>query len=325
MYENLIFEGGGMKGIAYARVPEILNEKGILQNIKKVAGSSAGSIAALMISLKYPPDVIRDKMTNMSFDEFHDTTSYTFRIINLLTSVGINDGSYFTEWIQYIIRYQTANPETTFMEAFQMYGIELVITGTNVNTGKTEYFSYKTTPNMPLWIAMRISTAIPIFFTPVIYNEQVYVDGGILSNYPIWIFDNDNSYEVDLTRMDEYNPKTLGFKLESDYDIHDSNLNQYPIKSISMIFSLLYLLLNYVYDVYDVYKFTNRTVSIDVLNVTSTKFDLNSHTKKILIQNGYDATKKFLKNKEEHQAMMMRLCPDEFESDFEIDYSYESD
>ena len=52
-YKNLALEGGGVRGLAYAGALEVLEQKNILKNVERVAGSSAGAIAGLMISLGY--------------------------------------------------------------------------------------------------------------------------------------------------------------------------------------------------------------------------------------------------------------------------------
>ncbi|VFS56685.1 Patatin-like phospholipase [Leminorella grimontii] len=52
-FENLVFEGGGVKGIAYVGALEVLEEEGILDNVKNVAGSSVGAIAAVLVGLGY--------------------------------------------------------------------------------------------------------------------------------------------------------------------------------------------------------------------------------------------------------------------------------
>jgi NTE family protein len=52
-YKNLALEGGGVRGLAYAGALEVLEQKDILRNVERVAGSSAGAIAGLMISLGY--------------------------------------------------------------------------------------------------------------------------------------------------------------------------------------------------------------------------------------------------------------------------------
>jgi len=45
-FRNLAFEGGGVKGIAYAGASAVLEDKGILPNICRVAGTSIGAITA---------------------------------------------------------------------------------------------------------------------------------------------------------------------------------------------------------------------------------------------------------------------------------------
>lgn len=44
-FENLVFEGGGVKGLAFCGALKILEQKGIMANVKRLAGSSAGAIS----------------------------------------------------------------------------------------------------------------------------------------------------------------------------------------------------------------------------------------------------------------------------------------
>ena len=46
-FKNLVFEGGGAKGIAYLGAMEVLEKKDILKNIERIGGASAGAINAL--------------------------------------------------------------------------------------------------------------------------------------------------------------------------------------------------------------------------------------------------------------------------------------
>ena len=50
-FKNLVFEGGGVKGIAYVGALEVLDREGILKDIKRVAGTSAGAMVAVLIGL----------------------------------------------------------------------------------------------------------------------------------------------------------------------------------------------------------------------------------------------------------------------------------
>ncbi|MFC0274697.1 patatin-like phospholipase family protein [Metabacillus herbersteinensis] len=57
---------------------------------------------------------------------------------------------------------------------------------------------YRMTPaDLKVSTAVMMSASLPFFFRPVIWkskdrNESYILDGGLLSNFPIWIFDTDN-------------------------------------------------------------------------------------------------------------------------------------
>lgn len=72
MYTNLVFEGSGVKGIAYAGALEVLNQENILPNITKVAGTSAGTITACVLSLGYSAADIKTTVMEMNFNSFED-------------------------------------------------------------------------------------------------------------------------------------------------------------------------------------------------------------------------------------------------------------
>lgn len=55
-FRNLVFEGGGVKGIAYCGALGVLDERGILSWIRRVGGASAGAINATILALGYTVD-----------------------------------------------------------------------------------------------------------------------------------------------------------------------------------------------------------------------------------------------------------------------------
>ncbi len=52
-FTNLIFEGGGVKGIAYVGALTVLEDKDVLQKVKRLGGTSAGAINATLLALKF--------------------------------------------------------------------------------------------------------------------------------------------------------------------------------------------------------------------------------------------------------------------------------
>jgi len=126
------------------------------------------------------------------------------------------------------------------------------VTSFNMELLRTEVFSVDHTPNVVIADAVRASMSIPVFFTPVTIRERTaeglterqsysndnthnlihYMDGGVLDNYPIWIFDDFKYCVQDIPefkppmRYSLQNPHTLGFRL-LDKKIIDIYTNPY--------------------------------------------------------------------------------------------------
>jgi NTE family protein len=297
-YRYLVFEGGGVKGVAYAKIPIVLEEFGILKNIKKIAGSSAGAIIATLLSLKYNPKEIFHIIKNTNFAKFKDTSpSYLVTIYNLLFKSGVHSGQRFEKWIKTQILYKTGNRETTFRQLFDMTGIELVLTGTCFDTKKTEYFSYKTKPNMPVWLACRISMSIPCYYFPVSIDLVKYVDGGMLYNYPIWVFDNPDSYEFKPHNLNFLNDKTLGFKLISKRKNDFISTLPSILPVLKTFYTLLSIMLNHIELSYIHQTYWDRTIGLDTSDLQTTDFDISEEKKMEIIDDAYMITKKYIQNK----------------------------
>lgn len=148
----------------------------------------------------------------------------------------------------------------TFKEQYEKNGLELVITGTDVASKKIYYFSYRTTPDMPIVDAIRVTISLPIAFKPIFVNDvhtsygktvsdkiNAFIDGGALNNFPIRVFDiidyeklniNPEKYRDKYHLRGEVNPDVLGFTLSentpnSDSDVFDVALNTLLNLSVS--------------------------------------------------------------------------------------------
>ena len=69
-FRNLVFEGGGVKGLAYIGALEVLESKGIIQDIKRFGGTSAGAINAALLALGYTRDQQKKILWDMDFRKF---------------------------------------------------------------------------------------------------------------------------------------------------------------------------------------------------------------------------------------------------------------
>ena len=253
----MALEGGGVRGLAYAGALEVLEQKNILKNIERVAGSSAGAIAGLMISLGYNSTEIDSILRTLKIQEFNDGREIFGKIKRIKKEYGVYRGDKFEKWLGQLIFYKTGDINTTFLQLHEMHQKnndfkDFYCTGTNISMQQLEILSWEKWPQMKLKTAVHISGCIPFYFKPVPIDSagnevslkdtlskfDLYVDGGMLCNYPVNMFDSCTDGGNPLTSDHViYNCKTLGLKLERSAQIQEFNeqktdIAPYDIKSM---------------------------------------------------------------------------------------------
>jgi NTE family protein len=312
-------EGGGVRGLAYPGALEVLEQKGILQNIENVAGSSAGSIAGLMVALNYTSYEIDSVLQNLKIGEFNDGKFFIGKIRRIKSEYGMYKGEVFEKWLAHLIQYKTGNADLTFNDLHQMHVAEnkykdFYCTGSNITRQRLETLSWKTFPGMKLRTAVHISSCIPFYFTPVaidsLGNEvskdtvldcDLYVDGGMLCNYPIDMFDSCVDGGNPLTsKKIIYNQQTIGLKLERGEQIKEFNegktaIAPYSIKNMkqysSAVMNLMMESVNRKSPDLDNEK--GRTIYISYGDISGRPRKVTRSERNILYQNGKEAAQKF--------------------------------
>ena len=240
LVRNLVFKGGGVRGIAYIGALEVLDEMGVLDHVDRAAGTSAGAIAATLFSFRLSIPETKalfntldiTKVPQVTLKEVPSGDTPVDRIRRLiqtpdlesasrfLNNYGWHSSRYFYEWIQGIIAQQCeGNGKATFAD-FQERGFrELYIVAANVSRQRPEYFSAKTTPHVAVADAVRMSMSIPLFFEALQFDGEkfgsgdYYVDGGVYDNFPMDIFDAPEFAKESWAYRDGINWETLGLFL----------------------------------------------------------------------------------------------------------------
>lgn len=283
----LAIEGGGVKGIASAGALLRLDELGVYKNIKRISGSSAGAICAGAIAVEYSAQEIVDVLKETDFKQFEDDSSgYIRDAFRLFNKYGIAKGDAFFKWYGEIMYKKTGNKNITFQEVYDKFGNDLIITGTNVDKQKTVYFSYKTHPDMAVRQAVRISMSIPFFYEPVKYNDDLYVDGGVLQNYPIDVFDDVNT---------ECNPCAIGILLVSEDEIQHKELDTGSVIKFGM--AIVNGMLNQLSLRHISSQYWKQTIKVNTFDISSTNFSLTKEQQNRLLTSGYTAVEKWLNTK----------------------------
>ena len=308
-FRNLVFEGGGVKGIAYGGALTKLESLNILSNIQRVAGTSAGAITATLLCIGYSSKEISDIIAKTNFKDFEDNTFlYVRDILRVIRKFGWNKGKSFSKWIGDLIEKKTGSPDTTFAQLKTWNQKDLYVVCTNITQQRADILSFETTPNLPIRLAVRMSMGIPIFFESI-KNDQgdIIVDGGVTLNFPINIFDdvkylscNENGEKVDYNLDCDYcfNYETLGFRVDSLTDINyaKANWQTEPVK-INNLKKFVAALMNFLMEMANKKHLHrndwNRTIFIDSGDVKTTEFSLSKDKVNMLLKNGERAAEDY--------------------------------
>lgn len=302
---DLVLEGGGVKGIALVGAVAVLEEHGYEFN--RIAGTSAGSIVGALLAAGMPTADMVGIMGSIDYTRFQDKGQKDRfpggKLYSLLTQQGIYEGTYLTKWLAGILeprgvrtfndlRYGDAG---TGLPPEQRY--RLVVMASDVSTGRLrrlpwDYPALGYEPgDVPVVDAVRASMSIPFFYEPVklrnpTTREEIWmVDGGLLSNFPVEIFDREHG-----------NPPrwpTFGIKLSAR---RGSQAIQYKVDSTFGLARSIILTMHSFYDQMHVDdpSVLARTIFIDTLGVKSTDFGLGRETADRLFESGRSAAEAFL-------------------------------
>jgi NTE family protein len=297
---NLVFEGAGIRGIAYCGAIQELEAKNLMGNVKKVGGTSSGAVVAMMLSLGYTGRDIEGLITKTKFKKLNDGGFFFVGGINRIKKYfGWYKGKKAEKWLGKIIEEKTGNADITFEELYQKGFKDLYVTGTSLTKQKPVIFSFGTYPKMKVRDAVRISISIPLYFEPVfidsngrvVYHPKqrqgldVFVDGGIVENFPIHIFDKATP---DLN--------TIGFRMDHDAQIEsdktERTLAEMEVGNLNEYFRAFYSI---VIENLNRQRLTDidwqRTISISDGNVQPRVRKLLKEEIKTLIENGRQAVR----------------------------------
>ncbi len=154
-----------------------------IANIQTIYGSSAGALFGAMLCLKFDHDTITSYLINRPWHEAYPIK--ISQIMEIYTKKGLYDHKFAEIIFKPLLRAKNLPLTITLKELFEYSNIELHIFSLELNQFKTVDLSYKTHPDLPLLDSLAMSCAIPMLFAPVCKNNECYVDGGIIMNYPV--------------------------------------------------------------------------------------------------------------------------------------------
>ncbi|WP_202076666.1 patatin-like phospholipase family protein [Caldalkalibacillus salinus] len=283
---DAIFEGGGVKGVAAIGAIQETEARGYSFN--QIAGTSAGSIVGSLLAAGYTGKELEEIFLDLDFRMFLELTAVgkiplIGLVLNILRKNGIYALNDFDQWMNKLLNEKGVHTFSDLPEG------KLKIVASDLSNGRIMLLPddlprYGIEPgDFPISRAVRMSSSIPFFFQPNIIKQKssnaYIVDGVILSNYPIWIFDSVTS------------PRwpTFGYRLRGADE-------EKPIKIRGPI-SLLLAIFSTMMEAHD-RRYINqrdaaRSIFIPVSDVKATDFRISYEDKKKLIALGREETSAF--------------------------------
>src|SRR3712207_1801249 len=309
---DLVLEGGGVKGIALVGAVAVLEEAGY--RVQRVAGTSAGAIVGSLVAAGTPAARLAEVMAGLDWRRFQDRSlvdriPFLGQALSLVLDKGLYEGRYLHSWLAEhlaerevrtfrdlaITREQDPGSALPPEKSYRLSVVVSDVTCGLMRTFPADYDRYGlAADDVPVADAARASASIPFFFEPVTLEDVrekrdvVLVDGGMLSNFPVGVFD----------RRGGGTPRgpTCGIKLSAKGRGPPAGFRVHGPASLSL--ALVRTLVGHTDRAHlndpDVVE---RTIFVDTDGVQATAFDLDRATADRLYDNGRRAAREFLEDR----------------------------
>ena len=188
---GLVLSGGGAKGLAHVGVLKILEEAGV--RIDYIAGTSMGAIVGGLYASGYSADELATIFANVDFDkiiqddlprsaktfyEKEDAERYALTLpfdnYRLSFPNALSKGQNSYNMLSRILDH------VSHIDDFSALPIPFFCIATDVEKGQQVILDKGYLPE-----ALSASGALPTLFSPVIIDDQLLIDGGVVNNYPV--------------------------------------------------------------------------------------------------------------------------------------------
>jgi NTE family protein len=310
---DLVLEGGGMKGIGLGGAVAALMRAGYA--FERVAGTSAGAIVGALVAAGISERALVAAMARLRYERVPDRGLPWIPVlsegISLLHSAGAYEGDYIRGFVRDELERLGVrtfgdlrrNDPRADANLPPERNYKLVVMATDVTNGRLlrlpwDYAAIGLDPDEQLVAnAVRASISIPLYFDPVLLRDGAtgeritLVDGGVLSNYPIEIFD----------RTDLRPPRwpTFGVKVIPGLPAGDPELFPGialpalpPVKLLEQVVATAIVGSDQTYLERPCVR--RRTIAVDTSAVGVVEFDATDEQRETVIANGRVAAERFL-------------------------------
>jgi NTE family protein len=282
---DLVFEGGGAKGAAFAGALEVLAAAG--HKHRRIIGTSAGAITAALLGAGYSAaellhataetlpgttsPIFTTFMDAPRADDFQAAQIANSQIMELLEEArvpgflsrqmlnlgmqldlfremlsfnecgGFYTGNAFLAWFRSKLQDKGLDPDLTWSQFAAKTGSDVSVVTSDVTDREMLVLNERTAPQVPVALAVRMSMSIPFVWKEMIWDaawgtyrgrnktDHVFVDGGVLSNFPLELV-TESTPEIFaiMGNTDPNGAGTLGLMLDESIPVPGAGSSQTP-------------------------------------------------------------------------------------------------
>lgn len=261
-YKTLVLSGNSTNSVVSLGALHYIYEMNWLKDIQTYVAVSSGTIISVLLSIGYTPIEI---ISYICFDQAYKNMP-SFNLLNTLVT-GHSTISFLPirNHMEKMIRNQISCIPT-LEEMFIKTKKTVVFTVYNLSDHKREYISHTTNPTLSVIDAIHMSCNFPIIFEPFVFENKLYIDGGLSDSFPVEF------------AINEFESPTLGVCIQNPLPIYDGNKHKtlVALDLLNIMFSvytesMLGDKVNRISSLCDIIKLTQKS---NFFNFNSTRNDL---------------------------------------------------
>lgn len=182
--KHIVICGGGPTGLLSYGAAKYLAQQGFwsYDDIETIYGTSIGALIGAMLCLNHEWTTLDDYIIKRPWEK---VVVESLEMFELFSCKGMAKLKLLDDIMQPLLESKDLSLATTLAEFHAYSGISLNVFTVELNTFNKVQLSHATHPDLPLMDAIKMSACMPMLFQPIIRDKCCYIDGGIITNYPL--------------------------------------------------------------------------------------------------------------------------------------------
>ena len=289
--KHIVISGGGPTGLKSLGALQHLEKSDFwkIENIESIYATSAGAIIGLLVVMKIKWDYINDYVVKRPWHEVFDISIN--QIFEAFSKKGLFDEKVIDIFFKPFFNAIDLSVDITMRELYEYSKIDFHVFSLEMNQFEMIDVSHSTHPNLKVFDAIHMTTALPLVITPRCVGDKCYVDGGVVSNYPL-------NYCIQNNKISEENLREI-LGVRNNYE-NDENTKTNIVNNESTILDYITIFINKLVMNVDTepkqIKIPNEVVyKTQNLNFAFLKSTISSsEEREKLLKDGIDAAESFL-------------------------------